>query len=199
MALIGEVPRGTLVGKTCKQNSDFRVSKNETTIEVGKSEERLDVFDFLGFWPILDDLDLVRGHGEAFRRQHVSEVFTGSDVELAFVCMGKKSISAESMKYFLNVSFVFGNVVRIDENVIQIYDDNDINHIHEDVIHKPLKSCWSISKPFSHYQPLEGTVMSPEGSLPFVSRCNLNKMVHMLEVDFGVDLCFSWCIQEVRN
>src|SRR5882724_11861869 len=194
MALIGEVPRGTLVGKTCKQNSDFRVSKNETTIEVGKSEERLDVFDFLGFWPILDDLDLVRGHGEAFRRQHVSEVFSGSDVELAFVCMGKQSISAEPMKYFLNVSFVFRNVVRIDENVIQIYDDNDINHICEDVVHKSLKSCWSISKPFRHYQPFERTITGPEGSFPFVSGCNPNEMVCMPEVNFGVDSCFSWCV-----
>src|SRR5882724_786892 len=125
MALIGEVPRGTLAGKTRERNGDFRVSENETAIEVGKSEERLDVFDFPVFRPILDDLDLVRGHGEAFGGQHVSEVFTGSDMELAFVCIGKQSISMEPTKYFLNVSFVFRNVVKIDENVIQIYDDND--------------------------------------------------------------------------
>src|SRR5882724_9491712 len=187
MALIGEVPRGTLVGKMCKQNSDFKVSENETTIKVGESQERVDVFDFLGFQPILDDLDLVRGHGEAFRRQHVSEVFTGSDVELAFVCTGKQSISMEPTKYFLNMSFVFGNVVGIDENVIQIYDDNDVDH-------KSLKSCWSISKPFGHYQPFEGTIMGPEGSLPFVSGGNPNEMVCMLEVNFGVDSCFYWCV-----
>jgi len=193
MALIGEVPRGTLAGKMCERNGDFRVSENETMIEVGESKERLDVFDFPGFWPILNDLDLVRGHGEAFGRQHVSEVFAGSDVELAFVCTGKKSISMESTKYFLNMSFVFGNVVGIDENVIKIYDDNDVNHICEDVIHKLLKSCWRISKPFRHYQPLEGTIMSLEGSLPFVSRCNPNKMVSMPEVNFGVESCFSWC------
>src|SRR5882724_11897872 len=194
MALISEVPRGTLAGKTRKWNGDFRVSENETTIEVGESEERLDVFDFPGFRPILDDLDFVRGHGEAFGRQHVSEVFAGSDVELTFVCMSKQSISAEPTKYFLNVSFVFGNVVGIDENVVQIYDDNDVNHIHEDVIHKLLKSCWSISKPFRHYKPFEGTIMGLEGSLPFISGCNLNKMVCMPEVNFGVDSCFSWWV-----
>src|SRR5882724_3505428 len=168
MALISEVPRGTLAGKTSEQNGDFRVSENETVIEVGESEERLDVFDFPGFWPILDDLDLISGHGEAFGGQHVSEVFTGSDVELTFVCTGKQSIGMEPPKYFLNMSFVFRNVVGIDENVIQIYDDNDINHICEDVIHKPLKSCWSISKPFRQYQPFEGNIMSPEGSLQFI-------------------------------
>jgi len=139
-------------------------------------------------------LEFVRGHGEAFRRQHVSEVFAGSDVELAFVCTGKQFISTEPTKYFLNVSFVFRNVVGIDENVVQIYDDNHVDHICEDVIHKSLKSCWSISEPFRHYQPSEGTIMGPEGSLSFVSRCDPTKMVCVLEVDFGVDSCFSWCI-----
>src|SRR5882724_3975897 len=138
--------------------------------------------------------DFVRGHGEAFGRQHVSEVFTGSDVELAFVCMGKQSISVEPTKYFLNVSFVFGNVVGIYENVVQIYDDNDVDNIHEDFVLKPLKSCWSISMPFGHYQPFEGTVTGPEGSLPFVSRCDQNEMVCVPEVNFDVDSCFSWCI-----
>ena len=49
-------------------------------------------------------------------------------MELAFVCTGKK--------YFLNVGFVLGDVVRIDENVIQIYDVYDVYLIHENVIHK---------------------------------------------------------------
>jgi len=49
------------------------------------------------------------------------------------------------------MSLVFGNVVRVDENVVQIDDDNDVNHVHENVIHKPLESCWGISKSFRHY------------------------------------------------
>src|SRR5882724_5775581 len=67
MALIGKVPGGTLAGKTCKWNSDFRISINEMMVEIGKTEEGLDVLDFLGFWPVLDDLDFVQGHGEAFQ------------------------------------------------------------------------------------------------------------------------------------
>jgi len=52
-------------------------------------------------------------------------------MELAFVCMGKKSISVESAEYFPNVEFVLRNIVGIDEDVIQIYDDYDVNHICE--------------------------------------------------------------------
>src|SRR5882672_8725929 len=116
-------------------------------VEVGETEEGLNVFDFLGFRPILDNLDLVWGHGEAFGRQHISKVFTGSDMELAFVCIGKKSVSAELSEYFPNMSFVLGNFVGIDEDVIQVDYDYDIDHIHEYVVHKSLKSCWCISKP----------------------------------------------------
>jgi len=53
------------------------------------------------------------------------------------------------------MEFVLGNVVGIDEDVVQIYDDYDVNHICEDIIHKSLKSSRCISKPFRHYQPLE--------------------------------------------
>src|SRR5882724_6806139 len=74
-------------------------------------------------------------------------VFAGSGMDLTFVCMGKKSISAESAEYFPNMGFVLRNVVRIDEDVIQIYDDDDVNHVHKNVIHKALKCGGCISKP----------------------------------------------------
>src|SRR5882672_1980025 len=127
MALIRKVPRGTLAGKTREWNGDFRMSVNEMMVKVGEAKERLNVLDFSGFWPILDYLDFVLGHGEAFGRQHISEVFAGSDMKFAFVCLGKKSISMVFVKYFSDVSLVFGNVVQVDEDVVQI--DNDVNHV----------------------------------------------------------------------
>src|SRR5882672_8583355 len=192
MALIGKFPGGTLVGNMHKWNCDFGISINEMMVKVGETKEGLKILGFLGFGPILDNLDLVWGHGEALGRQHVSKVFTGSDMELAFVCTGKKSIRVESLEYFPNMGFVLGNVVGIDEDVVQIDDDYDVNHIRKDVVHKLLKSCWCISSPFRHYQPLERTVSGLECSFPFVSRHNPDKMVCVLEVDFGIDSCFSW-------
>src|SRR5467141_3502830 len=130
MALIRKVPGGTLAGKTRKRNCDFGISVNETTVEVGKTEEGLNILDFLRLRPILDNLDLIWSHGEAFGRQHVSEVFTGSNMELAFVCTGKKSVSTESSEYCPNMSFVLRNVVRIDEDVVGI--DEDVVQIDDD-------------------------------------------------------------------
>src|SRR5882724_12053539 len=115
MALISKVPCGTLAGKMCEWNGNFGISENESSIKVGKTKERLTIFDLSGFGPILDYLDFVRCHGEAFWRQHISKVFTGSDVKFTFVCMGKKSVSVESVKYPSDMSLMFSNVVRVDE------------------------------------------------------------------------------------
>ena len=51
----------------CEWYSDFGVSINEVSVEVGKTQEILNVFDLPGFMPILDNLDFVWHHGEAFR------------------------------------------------------------------------------------------------------------------------------------
>jgi len=66
MALIRAMPGGTLAGKMCEQDCDFGISVNETMIEIGKTKEGLNVLDFSWYWPILDNLDFVWGHGEAF-------------------------------------------------------------------------------------------------------------------------------------
>ena len=55
-----------------QRNDDFRVFQNETLIEIGKAQERLDIFDLLGFGRILNDLDFVRGHSEATRREYIA-------------------------------------------------------------------------------------------------------------------------------
>ena len=105
------------------------------TIEVGETEEGLNVLDFAWFQPILDDLDFVWGHCQAVRREHISEVFTGSDVEFAFICRGEKAVSVESAEYFPDVLFVLGKVVGIDQYVVQIDNDINVYHIHKDVVH----------------------------------------------------------------
>ena len=72
MALIREVPSGTFLSEMGEWNGDFGVLQNETPIEIGKAQERLDIFDLLGFGRILNDLDFVRGHSEATRREYIA-------------------------------------------------------------------------------------------------------------------------------
>jgi len=56
-------------------------------------------------------------------------------MELAFVCMAK-SLLAWSLRSTSKHVLVLRNVVRIDDDVIQIYDDYDINHVCENVVHE---------------------------------------------------------------
>ena len=160
------------MGKACEGYSDFRVSVNETSVEVGKTEEQLNVFNFSRFGPILDNLE--RG-----------------DVKLALIGSDKESISSESLDYLLNMGLVFGHIARVDKNVD---DDCDINHICENVIHKSLEGCGCIGKPFRHYRPLERAVSSSECSFPFVSGCDSDQVVRMLEINLGVNSCLLGCV-----
>ena len=68
---------------------------DEMTVEVGKSEEGLDVLHFTRFQPVLDSLDFLRRHGEAIRGQVVAQVFHGSRVELTLLGFRKETIALE--------------------------------------------------------------------------------------------------------
>jgi len=115
-------------------------------------------------------------------------------MKLALIGLGKKSISSESSEYLLNMGLVLGHIVRVDEDFIQIDDDCDINHICEDIIHKSLKGCRCIGKPFWHYRPLKRAILGSECGFPFISGCNSDQVVCMSEVDLGVNSCPSWHI-----
>jgi hypothetical protein len=67
-AFLSELPQNSFPSKAHKRNGDTGVIVNETTVEIGEAEEGLNIFDFLGLGPILDDLDFSRVHGETFRR-----------------------------------------------------------------------------------------------------------------------------------
>ena len=72
VALIGEVPSSSFISEAGEWNGDFGVFQNKMPIEIGKAQEGLDVFNLLGFWPILNDLDFVRGHSEATQREDIA-------------------------------------------------------------------------------------------------------------------------------
>jgi len=115
-------------------------------------------------------------------------------MKLALIGSGKKSISLESSEYFLNMALVLRHIVGVDEDVVQIDDDCDVDHVCKNIVHEFLKGCGCIGKPFRHYQPLKRAILGSECSFPFISGCDLDQMVCMLEIDLGVNLCLSWCI-----
>src|SRR5882724_2133152 len=82
MALIGEMPGDTLVGKIHKWNCDFGISMNEMMVEIGKAEERLNILDFHGigqYWMICTlYMAMVMPSGDSIYPRYLQEVMWNS-------------------------------------------------------------------------------------------------------------------------
>ena len=71
----------------------------------------MNILDFLGFWPVLNNLYLVVGHGEARRRKDISQILYRLRVEFAFLCFGIKTSLVEMLEYFFYMLVMFGDVI----------------------------------------------------------------------------------------
>ena len=76
-------------------------------------------------------------------------------MKFTFLCFGIKTNLTEILEYFLNMSVMFGYVIRVDEYIIQIDYDTNIQNIRENVVYKLLEDYRSISKTKEHYRPLK--------------------------------------------
>ena len=83
--------------------------------------------------------------------------------------MDIESIFVEPSKNFFNVLLVVREVIGVDENIIEVDDNRDVNHIREGVIHEILEHGRSIGETFGDDQPFEQAVARPEGGLCLVS------------------------------
>ena len=71
----------------------------------------MNVLDFLGFWPVLNNLYFVIGHGKARRRKDISQIFYRLRVEFTFLCFGIKTSLAEIFEYFFYMPVMLGHVI----------------------------------------------------------------------------------------
>ena len=78
-------------------------------------------------------------------------------------------------------------------------EDAYIEHVREDVIDEVLKSCQCISQTEGHNTPFERAVVGVKGSFPFVTFIDSNKVVGVLQVDFGIHGCLLWAVEEIRD
>ena len=62
-----------------------------------------------------------------------------------------------------------------------------------------LKSCWCISKTKGHNTPFKRAVAGGEGGFSFITFTDSNKVVGMLQFDFGIHEGLLWAVEEVRD
>ena len=115
-------------------------------------------------------------------------------MEGTFVDSSVETIFAKSSEHLSDMFAVEFLVVGVDEDIIEINYYANIEHVGEDVVHESLKSGWRIGEPERHDLPFEQSVAGSECSLPLITFSNVDQMISMLEVDFGVNSCSSWTI-----
>ena len=115
-------------------------------------------------------------------------------MELTLVSLSIEPIPMESGKDLPDVGRVLLRIIRVYQDIIQVYDYRDVNHIGKDVIHEPLETRRGVGEPLGHHKPLERPISSPEGGFPFVTIGNADKVVGMSQVDLGVDPGLVWSI-----
>jgi hypothetical protein len=59
-------------------------------------------------------------------------------------------------------------VIRINQDVVDIDNDANIEHITKNDIHETLKNCGTVGKTERHDLPLKQTILGSKGGLPFV-------------------------------
>ncbi|KIN96382.1 hypothetical protein M404DRAFT_163296 [Pisolithus tinctorius Marx 270] len=185
VAFLGKVPRSTLLCEVSEQNDDVRVVINESSVEVCKAKEELDVLHLPQLRPVMDCLNFLSGHGETGGRENVAKVLDGVRVELALLWLGIETMLSKAAEYLFYV--------------IMVYHNADMEHVCKDTIDKLLESHRHVSQTTGHYPPLIRTIMSMESGFPFISICDADQMIGMAEDDLCVDFSVAWRVKQVRD
>ena len=101
-------------------------------VEIRKVEEGLDVLHLAWFRPIANSGDFVLRHCQTVGGEKVSKVFHRVRMELTLFGFNEELVLAQVPKHFPNVFDVVLYIVRIDQDVIEVYYHADIEHICED-------------------------------------------------------------------
>ena len=106
---------------------------------------------------------------------------------------------SEAAEYLTDVPYMLFFRVRIDEDVIQVYQHAYIEQVTEDVIHKMLKSSRRICKSKRHDTPFKRAIAGMESGFPFITLMDTDQVVCMTEVNFCIKSCLSWAVEEVGD
>ena len=86
----------------------------------------MNIFNFIGFGPVLNDLDFSGIHAETARTDDVPKIFHRIRVETTLVTIYKETMFSEVSEYLFDMLLMVSHVVGKDEDVVQIDQDIDI-------------------------------------------------------------------------
>ena len=72
-------------------------------------------------------------------------------MELTFLWFGEKAMQPEMAEHLPDMLLVRLHVLGVDEDVVEVHDDADIQHVSKDGVDKPLECCRGVSEAKGHY------------------------------------------------
>jgi len=72
-------------------------------------------------------------------------------VELTFLWFAKEAMQPEMAEHFPDVLLVGLHILRVNEDVVEVHDDTDIQHVSKDSVDKSLECCRGVSEAKGHY------------------------------------------------
>jgi hypothetical protein len=102
---------------------------------------------------------------------------------------------SELSEDFSDMLSVILDVVRVDKDVIEVYDNRNVSEIGENFVHEALECGGGVAETKGHNQEFKSSVSGPKGCFPFVARSNSDVEVTYSEIDLSVDLSFTSTIE----
>jgi hypothetical protein len=97
----------------------------------------------------------------------------------------------------MNVVVMLLGRVGEDEDIIEIHDDKEIDHVLKQVIHEVLELRGGISHAHWHDEPLVGAISCAKGCKPFMTLSDSNVVVAITKVNFSVNRGVMKAVEEL--
>ena len=113
---------------------------DKMAVEIGKSKERLYVFNLPQSGPFLYGFNLSHVHRKSSQRQYKSKVLHSFSMKFTLCWVQEETVLLEPLEYLSDVFNVLFWDLGVNEDVIEIDDHEHVKEIGEDVIHEVLES-----------------------------------------------------------
>ena len=95
--------------------------------------------------PIPNRLNSLVFHPDTLGRYDVAQEMNLIFVETTLFQVGIQPVFPQNIQYPLNgVNMGLSRALRVNKNIIQIYDDKDIELLGHNLVDIALKTCWSV-------------------------------------------------------
>jgi hypothetical protein len=123
----------------CERSGDLTIAFDETPIEIGETEEYLDIVGRLWAFSSKDRFDFGRILVNTLRGDHEPEKRHFCSMELAFLRLDVETGFLKSLENQTDMVLVFFEGIRIDQEIIEVNNEEFIKVVAKLVVHKMLE------------------------------------------------------------